>query len=95
MCWARWSRIASLRKRFTMATSSIAIMDAAYESIRTKKWEPISLEIWRGREDVANIAVSREFDEHHFLVKKEQLPDGKTKVILRNKSTGQISQRFE
>lgn len=70
-----------------------AIMDAAYASIDSKQWEPISLPIWRGRENVASIAVSREYDDEHLLVKKEQLPDGTTKLILRNKKTGEISQR--
>ncbi len=72
-----------------------AIMDAAYVSITSKKWEPIALDVWRGRENVESISVRREFDDLHFLVKQERMPDGKTKVILRNKSTGQITQRFE
>ena len=69
-----------------------AIVDSAYKSIETKKWEPIELEVWRGREDVENIAVTRDYDEHHFLVKKEQMPNGKTKVIVRHKQTGEVSQ---
>ena len=70
-----------------------AIVDAAYKSVETRKWEPIELPIWRGRENVENISVRREFDEHHFLVKQERMPDGTTKVILRNKESGEISQR--
>ena len=70
-----------------------AIMDAAYQSITSKKWESISLPIWRGRENVESISVTRDFDEDHFLVKQEQMPDGKTKTIVRNKKTGEISQR--
>ena len=72
-----------------------AIMDAAYRSVTSKKWESIDLPIWRGRNNVENIAVRREFDCEHYLVKKERMPDGSNKVILRNKSTGAISQRFE
>ncbi len=72
-----------------------AIMDAAYQSITSKKWEPISLPIWRGRENVESISVTRDFDEDHFLVKQEQMPNGKTKTIIRNKKTGEISQRVE
>jgi predicted dehydrogenase len=70
-----------------------AIMDAAYKSVESKRWEPISLPIWRGRENVESISVRREFDKEHFLVKQERMPDGSMKVIVRNKATGEISQR--
>ncbi len=70
-----------------------AIMDAAYQSIESKKWEPISLPIWRGRENVDSVSVRREFDDRHDLVKKERMPDGTTKVIIRNKQSGEITQR--
>lgn len=72
-----------------------AIMDAAYRSVKSKKWEPVELSIWRGRENVENISVRREFDSEHYLVKREKMPDGVTKVILRNKTTGDISQVIE
>jgi predicted dehydrogenase len=71
-----------------------AIMDAAYQSIDSKKWESISLPIWRGRENVESISVRRDFDDEHYLVKKERMPNGTTKVIVRNKQTGEITQRF-
>ncbi len=72
-----------------------AIMDSAYHSMESKKWEPISLPIWRGRENVPHMAVTRDFDELHYLVKREQMPDGKTKIILRHKQSGKIIQREE
>lgn len=72
-----------------------AIMDAAYRSVASKKWESVELPLWRGRDNVENVKVRREFDAEHFLVKKERLPDGNTRLILRNKSTGAISQHFE
>ncbi len=72
-----------------------AIIDAAYASMESKKWESISLPVWRGRAQVDNISVTRDYDQDHYLVKKEQMPDGKTKVILRNKHSQQITQRFE
>ncbi|MFT5300648.1 MAG: putative dehydrogenase [Mariniblastus sp.] len=72
-----------------------AIMDAAYQSVTSKRWEPIALPIWRGRENVPSISVQREFDDEHDLVKKEQMPDGTTKFIIRHKKTGEISQRIE
>lgn len=71
-----------------------AIMDAAYTSIKSKRWESISLPVWRGRENVESISVRREFDETHFLVKQEQMPDGSMKAIIRHKQSGEISQRL-
>jgi len=72
-----------------------AIMDAAYVSMKTKKWEPIDLPIWRGEENVPKIFALHDFDEDHLLVKREQMPDGRIKLILKNKSTGMITQRFQ
>jgi predicted dehydrogenase len=70
-----------------------AIMDAAYRSIKSKQWEPVEIEDWRGSEEVEAIAHSREFDEDHYLIKTEKMPDGKTKVILKEKTTGEIVQK--
>lgn len=70
-----------------------SIIDAAYKSMDSKIWEPISIEHWRGRENVESINVKRDFDDQHYLVKKERMPDGSTKFILRNKATGEMSQR--
>lgn len=70
-----------------------AIMDAAYASIQSKRWESIALPIWRGKENVESISVRRDFDEEHYLVKQERMPDGSMKVIVRNKQSGEISQR--
>lgn len=72
-----------------------AIMDAAYRSVDSRKWETVDLPVWRGRENVQNIAVRREYDAEHFLVKRERMPDGSTKVILRNRETGAIRQITE
>jgi len=70
-----------------------AIVDAAYRSIRTKRWEAIELPIWRGRTSVENVSAFREFDEEHLLIKEERMPDGRIKWILKNKNTGVVSQR--
>ncbi len=70
-----------------------AVMDACLRSAQTKQWEPVSLEVWRGQEgDVAQIAA-QEFDEQHLLIKEELLPDGRKKVILKDKESGAITQR--
>ena len=70
-----------------------AIMDAAYRSAESKRWESILLPVWRGKAGVENISVQRDFDNDHYLVKQETMPDGSMKVILRNKRSGEISQR--
>ncbi len=69
-----------------------AIIDAAYLSIESKRWEPINLSIWRGKSNTPHISVSRDYDGDHLLIKREQMPDGKSKLILRNKTTGAVSQ---
>ena len=71
------------------------IIDAAYKSTTSNRWEPIDLPLWRGKESSARMAPSHEFDEHHHLIKREHLPNGTTKVILRHKKTGEISQQIE
>ncbi|MGE3239682.1 MAG: Gfo/Idh/MocA family protein [Pirellulales bacterium] len=70
-----------------------AIIDACYAANGSKKWEPVKLPVWRGKSDVANVSHLRDFDAEHILVKEERMPDGSAKFILRNKQTGQISQR--
>ena len=70
-----------------------AIIDACYASIQSKKWEPVGLQDWRGREGVTNVAHLRDFDAEHVLVKEERMPDGTMKHILRHKQSGKITQR--
>jgi predicted dehydrogenase len=70
-----------------------AIMDACYKSAETKKWEPVELIGWRGKEGITSHVDLIEFDEHYFLIKKEKMPDGKTKFMLKEKLTGNIIQR--
>lgn len=70
-----------------------AIMDACYKSIESKKWEPIELD-WRYGEYEKDQIV-RDYDADHFLMKIERMPDGRKKVIIKNKKTGRISQIVE
>ena len=69
-----------------------AIMDACYTSVQSKKWEPVKLDIWRGKTEVEQVVSFKEYDKDHYLVKEEKLPDRK-KLILKNKKTGKITQR--
>jgi predicted dehydrogenase len=70
-----------------------AIIDAAYVSIRSKKWEAVNLSVWRGSDGAPNVAHIRDYDVDHVLVKEERMPDGTLKLILRHKETGKITQR--
>jgi predicted dehydrogenase len=70
-----------------------SIMDACYKSVKSKKWEPIELKIWRGKEGLSSNVDLIEFDKDHFLVKKEKMPDGTTKIMLKEKLTGEIVQK--
>lgn len=70
-----------------------AIMDAAYKSIESKKWEPVEIDDWRGS-DAADAGVAlKDYDDDHFLVKEEVMPDGTTKLILKEKVGGKIIQK--
>lgn len=70
-----------------------AIVDAAYASVSSRQWAPVELPVWRGREGVPKIGAIREYDADHLLIKEEKLPDGTSRIILRHKQTGKISQR--
>lgn len=70
-----------------------AIMDAAYRSIESKRWEPVELEDWRGSDDADTGAKMSDYDADHFLIKEEKMPDGKTKLILKEKAGGKIVQK--
>ncbi len=70
------------------------IMDAAYRSAKSKKWEPVKLEEWRGLpDDAVQVQKEVEFDENHWLLKEEILPDGSRKILLKEKTSGKLVQR--
>jgi predicted dehydrogenase len=72
-----------------------AVMDACYRSAETRQWEPVLLDVWRGAEEVEQVAAQTDYDEQYSLIKQERMPDGRTKLILRDKGSGQIVQRIE
>ncbi len=69
-----------------------AIIDACYKSAQTKKWEPVELKVWRGGEGRELGTALKDYDEEHYLIKEERMPNGNLKVILKNKKTGAITQ---
>ncbi len=72
-----------------------AIMDACYASARSKRWEPVKLETWRGQTGLSSAPEAVDYDEKHYLIKKELMPDGRRKLILKDKATGEMLQRIE
>lgn len=71
-----------------------AVLDAAYKSAKTKLWEPVQLDIWRGREGVSKDSHLTEYDADHYLIKEEVTHYGAKKVILKNKQTNKIVERI-
>jgi len=70
-----------------------AVLDAAYASAKTKLWEPVKLEDWRGQTGLKKFNTLVEYDADHYLVKEEMTHYGAKKVILKNKKTGVISEK--
>jgi predicted dehydrogenase len=70
------------------------IIDACYKAAQSKKWEPINLKDWRGGKVNAGDAALKDYDAEHLLIKEEKMPDGRLKIILKDKNSGKISQRF-
>lgn len=65
-----------------------AVMDAAYRSAQSRRWEPVAIE-WRGG---TTPRISKEVRRHegHAIVKEEVLPDGRRKLILSHQDTGSV-----
>jgi predicted dehydrogenase len=70
-----------------------SILDAAYKSAKTKLWEPVQLDIWRGKTGYTKDNHLTEYDADHYLVKEEVTHYGVKKLILKNKQTGKISEK--
>jgi predicted dehydrogenase len=71
-----------------------AVIDAAYKSARTKLWEPVELDIWRGQTGLSKASHLVEYDADHYLIKEETTHYGAKKVILKNKQTGRIEEQI-
>ncbi len=70
-----------------------AIIDACYKSAKTKQWEPIEME-WRGGE-IDRETASTETDAQFVTLKTERMPDGRLKRIVKDRETGEISERID
>ncbi len=70
-----------------------AIMDAAYRSAASKRWEPVVLDIWRGSEEAGTGVGLTDYDDQYFLIKQETMADGRVKLILKEKAGGKVVQQ--
>ena len=71
-----------------------AFIDASYASIKSKKWEPIKLDLWRGKEGVEKVNSLQDYDENYYLVKEEKTHYGDKKLLLKSKKDGKIVQKI-
>ncbi len=69
-----------------------AVMDACYRSAKSGAWEPVELFEWRGG-STPRIAGTPEQFEGHVVIKREVLPDGRHKLILKDPATGDFVDR--
>lgn len=69
-----------------------AILDACYQAAETKKWEPVELKTWRGECATPTEIPLQDYDEQHYLIKEERMPNGRLKIILKHKVSGEITQ---
>jgi predicted dehydrogenase len=69
-----------------------AVMDACYRSAKSRSWEPVTLD-WRGG-STARIASTPESFEGQVVIKREVLPDGRHKLILKDPASGDFTDRI-
>ena len=64
-----------------------AVMDACYRSAASGSWEPVKLFEWRGGE-TPRIGSTPERHDGKVVIKREMLPDGREKLILKDETSG-------
>ena len=70
-----------------------AVIDACYKSAETKQWEPVVLPVWRGQEGLSAAITLVEYNADYYFIKEETTHDGRHKVILKDKKSGEIIER--
>ncbi len=69
-----------------------AIMDAAYRSAKRNAWEPVTVD-WRAG-STPRITSTPETYEGQVVIKREVLPDGRQKLILKDPASGDFTDRI-
>ena len=67
-----------------------SVMDACYASAASRQWEPVRLDDWRGG-GVEPITRTKREHDGRTVIKEEQMPDGRRKLILKDEATGAFS----
>jgi predicted dehydrogenase len=70
-----------------------AVMDACYRSAKTRAWEKVELFEWRAG-TTPRISASPETFEGQVVIKRETLPDGRHKLILKDPTSGDFIDRI-
>jgi predicted dehydrogenase len=68
-----------------------AVMDACYRSAETRAWAPVELE-WRGGQ-APRVTRTERTEDGLVVIKEEQLPDGRRKLILKDPGSGAFVDR--
>jgi hypothetical protein len=71
-----------------------AILDAAYKSAKSRRWEPVKLEVWRGDETTDVISAFKEHDKDHWFLTEEVTHDGLHVLVLKEKKSGKVVRRL-
>jgi hypothetical protein len=71
-----------------------AVMDSCFRSAKSGRWDPVELFEWRG--GVApriGAGTTPEMHEGKVVIKREILPDGRQKLILKDPASGDFEDR--
>jgi predicted dehydrogenase len=69
------------------------ILDAAYLSAKTRTWEAVKIDDWRGDDIAAATAHFIDYDNEYYLIKEEVMPGGNKILILKHKQTGEVTRK--
>jgi predicted dehydrogenase len=73
-----------------------AIIDACYQSSKSRQWEEVKIEEWRGSDQKEEASIPpAKTDQELVLIKEEKMPDGQIKLILKEKASGRIIQKIK
>jgi predicted dehydrogenase len=72
-----------------------AVIDACYRSAESKRWEPVDPDPWRGSLEAPSAGAAAERFGGSLVVKRERMPDGRLKLILKDPESGRFSETFE
>jgi predicted dehydrogenase len=82
------------RETFFDGTVVNAVIDACYASSASKRWEPVKLDRWEAAAREGKGSAGRG-SRGPVLIKKERMPDGRTKLIFKDPATGAVSETIE